>query len=323
MLRSLVDEVVRRRLLPVVLVALLVIVAAPLLFMKSAPEDAPAASDAPSAASPGKLPANAKKLLVTSDKAATPRHRAAGSGQDPFAPPASAEKPDASAAAATPTAAGSPTEGDAAGPGAKTLTGEARKVTIENPDGSTTTISTDKKAKKKAKKKAAAKPKAKQQAPAPQTSPVRNVALVNVRYGSKSGARARRVPRLQTFKAGGSVVAMFVKYSPARDKAVFAIAPSTVVSGDVKCRRKEGVCRFVDIPEGKHVRLTTRTAKGAVVSRRLDVVSIEKVTKTAAAVATPTPAPRTTPLAEATCLLKNLLALPSVIFPSISVDACD
>jgi hypothetical protein len=322
MLRSLVDEVVRRRLMPVVIVALLVIVAAPLLFMKSAPAGAPAASSSPAAATPGKLPARAEKLLVTNDKAVTPRHRVKGSGKDPFAPPASAEQQADGTTAATPAAA-APAAGSSAGPGAKALTGEARKVTIANPDGSTTTISTNKKSKKKAKKKAAAKKKATKQTPAPQTSPVRNVALVNVRYGARMGAREHRVPRLQTFKAAGTVVAMFVKYSPARHKAVFAIAPSTVVKGDVKCRRKEGVCRYVDIPAGKHVRLYTRTARGTLVSRRLDVVSIERVPATAAAVTAPAPAPRTTPLSQATCLLKSLLALPSVILPSISVAACD
>ena len=116
---------------------------------------------------------------------------------------------------------------------------------------------------------------------------------------------------------------MFVKYSPTRDKAVFAVAPSTIVVGDVECRARQGVCRYVDLPAGKHVRLTTRTAKGTFVSRRLDVVSIKRVPETVAAVTTPTPAPRATPLPQATCLLKNLLALPSAILPSISVDACD
>jgi len=319
MLRSLVDEVVRRRLLPVVLVALLVIIAAPLLFMKSAPDDAPAAGDVPAAATPGKLPGRAEKLLVTTDKAVTPRHDSKGAGKDPFAPPASAK---AAADTGTPAAAGAPASSGSAAPA---LTADARKITIENSDGSKTTISSNKKSKKKTtKKKTKKKTAPKKQTPAPRTAPVQNVALVNVRFGrSMNSSKARRVPRLQTFKAGGSVVAMFVKYSPARDKAVFAIAPSTAVSGDVKCRRKEGVCRYVDIPAGESVRLKTRTAKGTLVSRRLQVVSIKRVPETVAAVTTPTPAPRTTPLSQATCLLKNLLALPSVLFPSISVDACD
>ena len=318
MLRSLVDEVVRRRLLPVVLVALLVIIVAPLLFMKSAPDDAPAAGAVPAAAAPGKLPVRAEKLLVTTDKAVTPRHRSKGSGQDPFTPPASATPADPAAAGQTASESSSPS-------GSTPLVGDARNVTIENSDGSTTTISNNKKTKKKKAKKAAAKKSApkKKSLPPAQSSPVKNVALVNVRFGRTMAGKARRVPRLQTFKAGGSVVAMFVKYSPARNKAVFAIAPSTRVSGDVECRRKEGVCRYVDIPAGKHVRLRTRTATGSLVSRRLDVVSIKRVTETVAATTATAPAPRATPLAQATCLLKNLLALPSVIHPSISVDSCD
>ncbi len=254
--------------------------------------------------------------MVTNDKAVTPRRTVKGTGKDPFDPPASAK---AAADTKTPAAAGAPAS---SGSNAPALTAEARKITIENPDGSKTTISTDKKSKKKttAKKKTAPK----KQAPAPQTAPVQNVALVKVRFGrSMNSSKARRVPRLQTFKAGGSVVAMFVKYSPAREKAVFAIAPSTTVSGGVKCRRKEGVCRYVDIPAGEGVRLKTRTAQGTLVSRRLEVVSIKSVPETVAATTAPAPAPRATPLSQATCLLKNLLALPSVLFPSISVDACD
>jgi hypothetical protein len=58
MLRTLLDEVMRRRLWPIPLVAVLVAVAAPLLFLKSAPQDAPPASlAAPAMAPAGKLPA--------------------------------------------------------------------------------------------------------------------------------------------------------------------------------------------------------------------------------------------------------------------------
>ncbi len=105
----------------------------------------------------------------------------------------------------------------------------------------------------------------------PETRPM----LVNVRFGVRIPAPLHPViPRLQTLNAGGRVVAIFVKYSPTRDKAVFAIAPDSLLSGDIDCRRKDGVCRYVDIPAGKGVRLTVTTSAGTPVTRRLDVVSI-------------------------------------------------
>ena len=307
MLRSLVDEVVRRRLWPIPLLALLVAIAAPVLFMKSAPPDAPAATEAPPAAAPGELPASAEKLVTTSDKAVVTRHKTKGKAQDPFAPPASAKA--AAAASSGQTASSAVTK-------TKTSSGKAIPLVITDADGNKLNVSSPKKT-PSAKKPATTTPK-------PTTPPApssQGVVYVDVRFAEKAGSRVtRRVPRMQTFRAAGKVAAIFVKYSPARHKAVFAVAPSTKVSGDVKCRRKEGACRYVDVPEGKHVRLTLRASDGTLVTRRLDVVTIHgEPATTATAVAT---APRSTPLDQATCLLKRLLSL-SPILPSISVDACE
>jgi hypothetical protein len=102
-----------------------------------------------------------------------------------------------------------------------------------------------------------------------------STAAVDVRFGKEVDAKLRRkIPRLQTFVARGDVIAVFVKYSPTRDKAVFAIAPTTIVTGDVECRRKEGLCRYVDIPAGSFARLTTRAKDGSLVTRRLAVVRV-------------------------------------------------
>jgi hypothetical protein len=309
MLRSLVDEVVRRRLWPIPLLALLVAIAAPLLFMKSAPPDAPASTEAPPAAAPGELPASAEKLVTTSDKAVAPRQTTKRKAQDPFAPPAGAEKK----------ATGSTAQA-ASQPAAKQTASSSKPIpiVITDANGNKLTVSSPKKKTSSTKKPAtkATTP------PPPPAAAKKGVVYVDVRFAEKGGSKvSRRVPRMQTFRAAGKVAAIFVKYSPSRRKAVFAVAPSTRVTGDVKCRRKEGVCRYVDIPEGKHVRLVMRAADGSVVSRRLDVVKIhgEPAPTTAAAVAT---APLSTPLDQATCLLKRLLSL-SPILPSISVDACD
>jgi hypothetical protein len=305
MLRSLVDEVVRRRLWPIPLLALLVAIAAPVLFMKSAPADAPAATEAPPAAAPGELPATAEKLVSTSDKAATPRQSTKRKAQDPFAPPASAK---AKATGATASAAAQPAAKQA------TSSPKAIPLVITNSNGEKLTVT--------APKKTSSTKTPKATTPQPSAPAKKGVVFVDVRFAEKTGGRVTRsVPRMQTFRAAGKVAAIFVKYSPSRRKAVFAVPASTKVAGDVKCRRKQGVCRYVDLPEGKHVRLTMRSSDGSLVSRRLDVVRIhgELVSTAAAAAAT---APRSTPLDQATCLLKRLLSL-SPILPSISVDACE
>ncbi len=311
MLRSLVDEVVRRRLWPIPLVALLIAVAAPVLFMKSPPPDAPAATEAPATAAAAPLPAVAKNLVATSDKAVTPRDKAKRKAQDPFAPPASARKAATSQSAAKE-------------PDAKqgTSTPKAIPLVITNSNGDKLTVTSDSKAKAKKqpkKQKTTTTP----QATTPTVSVSKPVTYVDVRFGKALPSKVRRrMPAMQTFRAGGKVAAIFMKYSPTRNKAVFAVASSTKVKGDVKCRRKAGACRYVDLGEGQHVRLTMRNADGTLVSRRLDVVNIHRESAPIAGAATPAAAPRDTPLAQATCLLKRLLTL-SPILPSISVDACE
>lgn len=315
MLRSLVGEVVTRRLWPIPLAAILVAIAAPLLFMKSAP-DAPVGASPP-AATPGKLPAPAERLVSTSDKAATPRSKARRK-QDPFAPPSSGKATEAAAGATAATPAGS---------APVVTTPPSGSVVIRNSDGSTATMAVPKTSSKKAtaKKKTTTK-KATTKKPAPkvtapkQTTTVaggETVSYVDVRFGKRKDSMLRyRVPRLQTFRAGGNVAAMFVHYSQTRDVAVFAIAPSTTVAGDVECRKVKGVCRYVDIPAGSYARLRMRAADGSVISRRLDVVSIRHLS------GAEDPMPRATSLETATCLLKGLLKLPASL-PSIPVDACD
>jgi hypothetical protein len=139
---------------------------------------------------------------------------------------------------------------------------------------------------------------------------------VDVRFGARQNTYVRyRVPRLQTFRAGGRIAAMFVGYSSKRNVAVFAVAPSTQVKGDVECRTIKGVCRYVDIPAGKYARLVLRDLDGKAVSRRLDVVSIRTLAGNEDA------APRENALGTATCLLKGLLKL-TPYAPSIASDAC-
>lgn len=267
MLRNLVGEIVRRRLWPIPAVALLVVLAVPLLFLKPAPQDAPpaaAVAPAPAGEAAGDLlPARAQRLLATSDAYGKASGRLSRGERDPFQPPASRGAAASSAAAAAPASAKTAAASSSAG----SKQTDPIAVVIKNPDGSTPA--------------APASPAASSggggQTSTARSSEASSLPSVDVRFGARRDSHIRRrIGRLKTFRAGGKVVAVFVKYSPGRDRAVFAIARSTIVTGDVECRRKEGLCRFVDIPAGKHVRLRTLTDAGTPVSRRLDVVRVHR-----------------------------------------------
>lgn len=301
MLRSLVHEIIRRRLWPIVLVAVAVAVAAPLLFLKPAPQGAPPVSAAAPAAAPaGKLPARAQRLLTAGDAPRAAARRPASGAADPFQPPAS-HRGTSSAAEKN----GGATEKAAAAPAVDPS--KPVPVVITNADGT--------------------QPEGTSAVPAP-TAPIEGTTpatpagvtramAVDVRFGRQlPGTFHRAIPRLQTFVARGRVIAIFVKYSPKREKAVFAIAPSTLVTGDIQCRRKEGVCRYVDIPAGEHVRLSTITRDGSIVSRRLDVMRIAPRTVGGASAAAAREAP-----ANGSCLIGRLLALTADDAP-LSSDAC-
>ncbi len=139
-----------------------------------------------------------------------------------------------------------------------------------------------------------------------------------MRFGEQAdGPLQRSIPRMETFFVHGKLAAVFVKYSPSRKKAVFAVAPGIRIDGPVSCRRIEYVCRYVDIPAGSFARLTIVTPSRTVVQRRLDVVRIdpspsgEQTTATAA-----------TDAGEQACLLRKLRALDPGD-PLIDRDACE
>jgi hypothetical protein len=261
MLRNLVDEIVRRRLWPIPLVALAVVVAAPLLFLKSGPP--PAALDAPvaTASAQADLPVRAQRLLTTTDAGRSSGRRLSRSARDPFQAPASrskaakkASKKVASSSKKTAATTKTATKGTSDNPVA---------VVVQNADGSTTSgapassggdgTSTSR---------STSTPSASPSAPS-----------IDVRFGAhKDSPIQRRIPRLKTFEVDGEITVIFVKYSPTHHKATFAINPTTTVGGDVDCRLMDGLCSYVDIPAGSYARLTFTLSDGSRVSRRLDVV---------------------------------------------------
>ena len=310
MLRSIVDDIVRKRLWPIPVLALLVAVAAPLFFMRSADESAPVAPAVPgavaSAAQAKALPAKAESLLATAEAR---RGRVSGAAHDPFEPPASHKPsdPDAEAAAsekAAPVAAAAP-----AAPGTPSPT-EPVPVIVQN-GGSTSPSPTP------------AAPKAPSRTTPvrarPKPAPIGRIAEVDVRFGKRGEAKLHRaIPRLRSFLVRGNVVAVFAKYSPNRAKAVFAVAPGVMVTGPVRCRRKAGVCRYLDIPAGSYSRLTVRNGDGTLSRRRLDVVRIQRPGSTGRAAARR--ASRNA--AHGRCLLRRLLRMDVGDTP-VRHNACD
>ena len=302
MLRSLLDEVMRRRLWPILLGAVVVAVGAPLFFLKPGADAPPASTAAPAPAKPGDLPARAQRLLTSTDVPYRAPRKPTSPATDPFEAPAShraAADDDEAAGGSKPTTTAGPEEA-VTKPVPVVVTNSAGAA----PQAPTTTTTTPPST----------------SAPienVPESSGVTRAPAVDVRYSERlPGGFYRSIPRNQTFLAGGRVIAVFVKYSPRRNKAVFAIGPRTLVTGDVDCRRKQGLCRYVDIPAGRHVRLTTVTASGKLVSRRLDVVRIDPSRRFGGSAA----AARTAP-ADGSCLLGRLLALGRDDSP-LAADAC-
>jgi hypothetical protein len=263
MLRDLVEQIVRRRLWPIPLVAIVVVVAAPLLFLKSAPQGAtPAAAVAP-APSQADLPARAQRLLTTSDAAVSGR-RLSRSPRDPFQGPSS----DRGAAPAK-VAAATKSSSRKAATKSSSKQSDPVPVVTQNADGS---------------KNAGGSAPAAAQSPAvtsggqnssESSSKSWRLPTVDVRFAAqKDSPIRRRIARRTTFEVGGKVVLVFVKYSHSRHKAVFAVRATTGVHGDIRCRRIDGICRYVEIPVGRYARFTFVNDDGSRVSRRMDVVRV-------------------------------------------------
>lgn len=293
MLRNLIGEVRNRQVLVLAGLGVLVALALPLLFLKGAPEGAPPANvAAPAAAEEAKLPPRAARLLATSDPGA-PGDRAKGSAQDPFAPPASYRA--AAAAAAAKDGAPAPQPAKAAGPAPQASAGGSSnkpvEVVVTNPDSSPRTPSAERNG---------------SSAPRKRSSSLNaSNASVDIRFGPQRDTRIRRaIPRQRGLYIHGKLVAAFVKYSPARKAAVFAVAPGVYVSGAVKCRVQAGVCRYVDIPAGEHAWLTVATPSRTIVSRRLDVVRIKR-----RAPRSNTRAASASGRSEAACMTRKLVAM--------------
>ena len=294
MLRNLIDEVRNRRMLAFAALGVLVALALPLLFLKGTPVGAPAADTAaPAPATEAKLPARAARLLAATDTG-TPG-QASGSTQDPFAPPASYRAAVAAAAKGAATVGGTDAAAKATGGGGSSSTKPIPGV-IKNPGSSTQTTTPT------------PTPSTTNDRPA-RTAPAKSLnagnAGVDIRFGPKAETPIKRaIPRKKGFYIHGKLVAMFVKYSPSRSAAVFAVAPGLHITGAVKCRVIGGACRYIDVPAGQHVWLTYITPNRTIVNRRLDVVRIQRRSPRSG-----TTAASASTRSEAACLMQELVGM--------------
>ena len=306
MLRNLIDEVRNRRILAFAALGVLVALALPLLFLKSAPEGAPAAnSAAPAAATEAKLPARAARLLATTDPGA-PGGRAKGSAQNPFAPPSSYRAAATAAAKGATGSAASPSGGaKSSGPSSSSSTTPTKPIPVVIQDGSS-----PKKSSNSTNSNSNSIPSSNSNSTSTSTSTI----TVDVRFGKKKDSPIKRaIPRNKAFYIHGKLVAMFVKYSPSRKKAIFAVAPGLHITGPASSRVIDNV-RYIDVPVGSHAWLTMITANRSIVKRRLDVVRTRSVSSAKA-----TPAAVS---AESACLLGKLSAMkPGDRF--LDRDACE
>ena len=296
MLRNLIDEVRNRRMLAFAALGVLVALALPLLFLKGTPVGAPAADTAaPAPATEAKLPARAARLLAATDTG-TPG-QASGSTQDPFAPPASYRAAVAAAAKGAATVGGTDAAAKATGGGGSSSTNPIPGV-IKNPGSSTQTSTPT----------PTPTPSTTNDRPA-RTAPAKSLnagnAGVDIRFGPKAETPIKRaIPRKKGFYIHGKLVAMFVKYSPSRSAAVFAVAPGLHITGAVKCRVIGGACRYIDVPAGQHVWLTYITPNRTIVNRRLDVVRIQRRSPRSG-----TTAASASTRSEAACLMQELVGM--------------
>jgi hypothetical protein len=258
MLRGLLHEIVRRRLWPIPVVALLIAVAAPLLFLKSTPSSAPVPAEAAQAPVGGVgLPVRAQRLLQTQSDAAKRKAKKRAKADDPFEGPKSTGNAadDASSSDAGGAGSGSSSAG---GAGAE----EPVPVVITDENGRTVSAPDD----------ASAPAGARSSGSDP------SYVAVDVRFEPKSTGPVRHaIPRLKAFSANDRVLAIFVRYSPSSNRAVFAVAPNTWVRGSVACRPAAGLCRTVQLAAGKHAVLTILGPHRTAITRRLSVVRIRLV----------------------------------------------
>jgi hypothetical protein len=247
-LRTLLNELVERRLWPVALLLVLALVAVPLLLAK------PAAST-DDGAPPATSPPEAQAAAVAAARA--PGDTAPGG--EPVVAVAQAEEPNAPLRgraknpfrqqhlAADPSAAGAVSAGTASSAGGSDTSGSAGSG---DSDGQTQTPSS------------------------PQET--YTYTTIDVRFG-KAGLSLRRlddVPRLTPLPSAAEPIVVFLGMRADRQTAVFLVSTDVHAQGDGKCVPSRKTCEAIELTRGDVALLDFADADGSVTQYELDLVDV-------------------------------------------------
>ena len=275
-LRQVARDLIEKRLWPVALVLLAVLIAIPVVIGRASGDAAaPVPGPGPvAAAEPGAGAAPLPASASTARKSVATKSGRRGKVDDPFFDPPT---PPSAGAGASSNAA-------AAGSGAGSTRAEARSPSGEAaPRGGTAPANSGAataKATPTTSKRRATTPQATPEptAAAPAGTYLRTVVRVN----AASGGRPFPISRLTPIGGAGDPAALFLGVTRAGARyAVFVLGPDATSRGEASCKGATG-CRMIGLKAGQTQVVTVRPAGGVVQRFTLRVESVRTVVSTAA-----------------------------------------
>ncbi len=249
-LSSLVTDLRKRRLLPVVGLLIIALIAIPIVLAKSG-----TATDVPSA---GVLPAvTTPTLSAGSSKHREPSNNfRTGPAHNPFLTKTSTTVTTGASTSSTTTPTGGSTTTTG---GSGSTTTPVRTVTVTVPTRSSTTTSTP---------------------PTTTPKPVYTAYQADVEFG-EAGRPLKSYPRIQRYQALPSARNPIVAYLGVehdRKTAVFVIAADATPAGSGECSPSASKCTYLALEPGNEVLLLVQTSSGASSEYQLKYVGVRKAT---------------------------------------------
>jgi hypothetical protein len=251
-LRTLVNELVERRLWPIALLLLVALLAVPLLLSKSASptvDDAPESGAAPAAvaaavAGAARAAAAPGEPVVSVARDAVPAARLRGRAKNPFRQ--QYEQPVVDGTTSTSTSTATSASQTPAGGGGSTPSGGTQGG---GDSGGQTP---------------------------PNAQPTYVYAAIDVRFG-KAGERLRRiedVPRLTPLPNADHPIVVFLGMRRDRETAVFLVSTDVHVQGLGQCVPSQRTCEAIELREGEAAFLDFTEADGTVEQYELDLDAV-------------------------------------------------
>jgi hypothetical protein len=283
-LRSLVRDLIDRKLWPVALLLVAVAVAIPVFLGRApAPAPAPAPTAAPAPAAP---PASeAQNAEVTLDPGVPTDRERGGAVHDPFKAPAAKKNADTSPSAAAPTSSGTPTVASGG-----TSSAAAPSTGSDSPasSGSQTTTPSHG-ATSGSSGSGASKPTAPKPTTAPKAEDASDTYHVSVRFGVNGGATktVRDIARLSPLP---SITDPFFVYLGVMEtatthekRAVFLVSSDATPNGEGSCHPTKQDCETVELTKGQTVFFDYTPPGGAPIQYQLELAGIHKTAVASAA----------------------------------------